>query len=157
MSDSQQPPQHQDRRPGLETDMTPRPNSEDSTHYGSGKLLEKVALITGGDSGIGRAVAISFAREGADIVILYLDEHQDAKDTIRELVGRSIKLHPASDGADRFLTAELSGDYTGLMKLACGPNILLNPDHRNVYYFTPTIRVPLRATQAEATRANSNK
>jgi NAD(P)-dependent dehydrogenase (short-subunit alcohol dehydrogenase family) len=77
----QQPAQHQDRRPGVETEMTPRPKSDDLTHQGTGKLRGKVALITGGDSGIGRAVAISFAREGATIVILYLNEHQDAKDT----------------------------------------------------------------------------
>ena len=80
-SESQQPPQKQERRPGLESNMTPRPKSEDHTHRGTGKLIGKVALITGGDSGIGRAVAISFAREGADIVILYLDEHRDAEET----------------------------------------------------------------------------
>src|SRR4029077_5267597 len=78
----QQPAQHQETRPGIEMEMTPRPKSDDSTHHGTRKLRGKVALITGGDSGIGRAVAISFAREGADIVILYLDEHQDAKETI---------------------------------------------------------------------------
>lgn len=61
--------------------MTPRPKSDDPTHHGTGKLLGKVAIITGGDSGIGRAVAISFAREGADITILYLDEHHDANET----------------------------------------------------------------------------
>lgn len=77
----QQPPQQQDRQPGLETDMTPRPKSEDPSHQGTEKLLGRVAIITGDDSGIGRAVAISFAREGADVVILYLDEHQDAKET----------------------------------------------------------------------------
>lgn len=78
---SQQPPQHQDRRPGLESDMIPRPKSDDPAHHGTGKLSGKVAIITGGDSGIGRAVAVAFAREGADIVILYLNEHQDAKET----------------------------------------------------------------------------
>jgi NAD(P)-dependent dehydrogenase (short-subunit alcohol dehydrogenase family) len=83
MPESQPPPQQQDRRPGLETDMIPRPKSQDSTHQGTGKLHRKVALITGGDSGIGRAIAISFAREGADLVILYLDEHQDANETIK--------------------------------------------------------------------------
>ena len=77
----QQPSQQQSRRPGLESKMTPRPKSDDPTHHGTGKLLGKVAIITGGDSGIGRAVAISFAREGADITILYLDEHHDANET----------------------------------------------------------------------------
>ena len=81
MPKQQQPPQQQDRRPGLESDMTPRPKSDDPRHRGSGKLLGKVAVITGGDSGIGRAVAIAFAREGADVVILYLNEHTDAKET----------------------------------------------------------------------------
>jgi NAD(P)-dependent dehydrogenase (short-subunit alcohol dehydrogenase family) len=75
------PEQHQDRRPGLEEKMNPKPKAEDHTQRGSGKLLGKVALITGGDSGIGRAVAIAFAKEGADIAIVYLNEHEDAKKT----------------------------------------------------------------------------
>lgn len=83
MHDPQQPLQQQERRPGLEKDMSPRPKSDDPEHRGTGKLSGKVALITGGDSGIGRAVAICFAREGADIVIVYLDEHDDAKETTR--------------------------------------------------------------------------
>ncbi len=78
-----QPPQHQDRRPGLESEMTPRPHSDDPAHRGSGKLQGKVALITGGDSGIGRAVAVAFAKEGADISIVYLNEHGDAEETCR--------------------------------------------------------------------------
>src|SRR3954453_1921305 len=76
-----QPPQHQDRRPGLESEMTPRPAASDPQQQGSDKLRNKVALITGGDSGIGRAIAIAFAREGADIAIVYLDEHGDAEET----------------------------------------------------------------------------
>jgi NAD(P)-dependent dehydrogenase (short-subunit alcohol dehydrogenase family) len=78
-----QPPQQQDRRPGLETEMTPRPKADDRRHRGTGKLAGKVAIITGGDSGIGRAVAISFAREGAKVVVSYLNEHKDAKETKR--------------------------------------------------------------------------
>ncbi len=86
MSEDEQqinPPQHQDRQPGLEGDMTPRPQSDDPGYQGSGKLRQKVALITGGDSGIGRAVAIFFAREGADVAIAYLDEEEDARETKR--------------------------------------------------------------------------
>ncbi|HUP27153.1 MAG TPA: SDR family oxidoreductase [Chloroflexia bacterium] len=76
-----QPPQHQEQRPGIESEMTPKPKAVDPTHKGSGKLDGKVALITGGDSGIGRAVAAAFAREGADVAVLYLNEHSDAEET----------------------------------------------------------------------------
>jgi NAD(P)-dependent dehydrogenase (short-subunit alcohol dehydrogenase family) len=79
------PPQHQDRQPGLESEMTPKPSAEDAQYRGSGKLQGKVALITGGDSGIGRAVAIMYAREGADVAIVYLDEHEDANETKRQV------------------------------------------------------------------------
>ncbi len=81
----QQPPQHQDRRPGIEAEMTPQPRSENRTYRGSGKLQGKVALITGGDSGIGRAVAILYAKEGADVAVVYLNEHQDAEETKRQV------------------------------------------------------------------------
>jgi NAD(P)-dependent dehydrogenase (short-subunit alcohol dehydrogenase family) len=83
MPEKQQPPQQQDRRPGLESEMAPRPKSEDRKHHGAGKLQGKAAIITGGDSGIGRAVAIAFAREGANIAIVYLDEHKDAEEAKR--------------------------------------------------------------------------
>jgi len=79
----QQPPQHQDQQPGIEAQMTPQPQSGESTYRGSGKLQGQVGLITGGDSGIGRAVAILFAKEGADSAIVYLNEHEDAKETVR--------------------------------------------------------------------------
>ena len=76
-----QPPQSQDQQPGIEAEMTPKPKSEAPGYKGSGKLEGKVALITGADSGIGRAVAIAFAKEGADVAIAYLNEHDDAKET----------------------------------------------------------------------------
>ncbi|PWW04728.1 NAD(P)-dependent dehydrogenase (short-subunit alcohol dehydrogenase family) [Paenibacillus cellulosilyticus] len=75
------PAQHQNRRPGYEYLMNPRPISDNPSYVGSGRLKDKVAIITGGDSGIGRAVAIAFAKQGADLVIPYLDEHKDAEET----------------------------------------------------------------------------
>ncbi|WP_379970150.1 SDR family oxidoreductase [Ectobacillus sp. sgz5001026] len=76
-----QPPQHQEKQPGLESLMNPKPVFDNSLYKGSGKLQGKCALITGGDSGIGKAVAIAFAKEGANISIAYFDEHEDAKMT----------------------------------------------------------------------------
>lgn len=99
-----QPPQHQDRQPGLESQMRPPPVVADPTDRGSGKLHAKVALITGGDSGIGRAVALAFAREGADVGIVYLNEHNDAKETRRlvEAEGRRCLLVAGDIGAEGF-------------------------------------------------------
>jgi len=77
-----QPPQSQSRQPGRESEMTPKPQFM-PRFPGAGKLKNKVALITGGDSGIGRAVAVHMAREGADIAILYLEEDDDAAETAR--------------------------------------------------------------------------
>ncbi len=79
------PPQHQDRQPGREKPMRPPPASASAEYVGSGKLTDKVALITGGDSGIGRAAAIAFAKEGAHVVITYLDEQADADDTRQKI------------------------------------------------------------------------
>src|SRR5215203_5677021 len=102
-----QPPQHQERQPGIESEMTPRPRADDPAHRGSGKLQGKVALITGGDSGIGRAVAIAFAREGADVAIAYLNEHGDAEEASRlvEQEGRRC-LTIAGDVGDQAFCAD---------------------------------------------------
>jgi NAD(P)-dependent dehydrogenase (short-subunit alcohol dehydrogenase family) len=90
-----QPPQEQ-RPPGTEGEMEPRPDHGEHSYRGSGRLAGKVAVITGGDSGIGKAVAIAYAREGADVVVSYLDEHEDARDTARwvEDAGRKAVLVP---------------------------------------------------------------
>lgn len=96
----QRPAQKQAQQPGREGKMTPQPVSEKANQIGSGKLDGKVALITGGDSGIGRAVAIAFAKEGADVAISFLDEKSDAEDTAREVEqeGRKCILIPGDIG-----------------------------------------------------------
>ncbi|MCJ2876330.1 SDR family oxidoreductase [Rhizobium pusense] len=87
-------PEQQQKIPGRTNEMSPVPDHGEKTYVGSGRLEGKKAIITGGDSGIGRAVAIAYAREGADILIAYLDEHDDAEETKRlvEEAGRRAVL-----------------------------------------------------------------
>ena len=79
------PAQEQEQQPGIQTQMHPQPRTTDKDYHAADKLKDKVAIITGGDSGIGRAVAVKFAQEGAKIAIVYLNEDVDAQDT-KELV-----------------------------------------------------------------------
>ncbi|HSI44268.1 MAG TPA: SDR family oxidoreductase [Methylotenera sp.] len=98
------PPQHQEVQPGLESKMYPKPIYIDENYVGSGKLEGKVAIITGGDSGIGRAVAVHYAVEGADVVIAYLNEHKDAEETkgLIEATGKKCLLMPGDVGDEGF-------------------------------------------------------
>lgn len=98
----QSQPEQQQTPPGTLGAMEPKPDHGEESYTGSGKLTGKVAVITGGDSGIGRAVAIAFAREGADVLVSYLSEHEDAQDTATyvERAGRTCVLVPG-DLADR--------------------------------------------------------
>ena len=95
-------PEQQQSPPGYERQMNPRPDHGEDSYRGSGKLAGKVAVITGGDSGIGKAVAIAFAREGADLLVSYLSEDEDARDTasLVEAAGRRCVLVPG-DLADK--------------------------------------------------------
>lgn len=101
---NQIPPQSQERKPGLESEMTPKPQYDNPNYQGSGKLRGKVALITGGDSGIGRSVAVLYAKEGADVAVVYLDEHKDAQETKRlvEEQGQKCLLIAGDIGNEKF-------------------------------------------------------
>ncbi|MFC0398801.1 SDR family oxidoreductase [Paraburkholderia rhizosphaerae] len=96
MTDTQPsiPAQQQQQTPGRTAPMQPKPDHGEQSYRGAGRLTGKAAIITGGDSGIGRAVAIAFAREGADVLIAYLNEHDDAQETARwvEQAGRKAVL-----------------------------------------------------------------
>jgi NAD(P)-dependent dehydrogenase (short-subunit alcohol dehydrogenase family) len=118
------PAQHQPR-PGQEARMRPRPQFEAPAYRPAGKLAGRVALITGGDSGIGRAVAMLYAREGADVAIVYLvDEETDARETRRaiEAVGRRCLLLPGDVGDPRFCEAAVQRTLRELGRL----DILVN-------------------------------
>lgn len=85
------PPQHQEHQPGQQRAMVPEPLVIRETYRGSEKLKGKVAIITGGDSGIGRSVAVHFAREGADVVVAYLEEDRDADETRRQVEQEGVR------------------------------------------------------------------
>jgi NAD(P)-dependent dehydrogenase (short-subunit alcohol dehydrogenase family) len=113
------PPQRQRRQPGRESQMVPRPKVTLPEYRGSGKLSDKVALITGGDSGIGRAVAVLFAREGADVAVSYLNEHDDAKETKRlvEAEGRRCLLFPGDVGKPKLCQKTVTGTLKAFKRL----------------------------------------
>ena len=118
------PPQVQDQQPGIESEMNPLPEFETPAYKAAGKLLGKAALITGGDSGIGRAVAVHFAKEGADVVISYLNEHDDAEETKRQVEqeGRKCILISGDIGVEAFCQDLINKTVEGLGKL----DILIN-------------------------------
>jgi NAD(P)-dependent dehydrogenase (short-subunit alcohol dehydrogenase family) len=98
------PPQHQNRQPGIEKNMNPIPESESPIYRPAGKLIGKVAIVSGGDSGIGKAVSITFAKEGADVAIIYLNEEVDAQETKRQIEaeGRRCLLFEGDVGIPEF-------------------------------------------------------
>jgi NAD(P)-dependent dehydrogenase (short-subunit alcohol dehydrogenase family) len=117
-------PEKQNKQPGIEAEMDPRPEYIKSTYKASGKLAGKVALVTGGDSGIGRAVSVHYAREGADIAIVYLDEDIDALETqeVIQSYGRKCLLIKGDVKKSAFCKKAV----TQTVKELGGLNILVN-------------------------------
>jgi NAD(P)-dependent dehydrogenase (short-subunit alcohol dehydrogenase family) len=117
-------PAKQHRQPGIEAKMDPAPEYIKSSYIGSGKLMDKVALVTGGDSGIGRSVCVHFAREGANVAIVYLDEDVDAQDTkqLIEAEGRQCLLLKGDVKKEAFCKKAVAQT----VKKLGGLNILVN-------------------------------
>ena len=118
------PAQSQDKQPALESEMNPKPQYDRESYKGSDKLKGKVALITGGDSGIGRSVSVLYAKEGADVAIVYLNENQDAQKT-KELVeaeGQKCLLLPGDISNEQFCAEVVQKTVKELGKL----DILVN-------------------------------
>ncbi|BBI32258.1 SDR family oxidoreductase [Cohnella abietis] len=118
------PPQHQNQQPGIEQSMNPRPESESPLYRPSGKLQGKVALVSGGDSGIGRAVSIIYAKEGANVAVVYLNEDVDAEETKRQIEaeGRRCLLIKGDIGDNAFCTRAVDQTVNELGRL----DILVN-------------------------------
>lgn len=118
---AQVPAQTQEQQPGIESEMTPKPEAVDETRQPSNKLKGKVAIVTGGDSGIGRAVAVLFAKEGADVAISYLNEHTDAEETKRlvEAEGRKCLIIPGDIGFEEHCQNVVEQTVKELGKLDC--------------------------------------
>jgi NAD(P)-dependent dehydrogenase (short-subunit alcohol dehydrogenase family) len=118
------PPQHQNHQPGIESEMNPRPISVGPNYKSGGKLAGKTAIITGGDSGIGKSAAIYFAKEGADVAIVYLEEHQDAEETkqLIESEGQKCLLYSGDIGNEDYCKEVVNKIYSEFGKI----DILVN-------------------------------
>ncbi|MBM7870354.1 NAD(P)-dependent dehydrogenase (short-subunit alcohol dehydrogenase family) [Clostridium pascui] len=144
------PPQHQNVHPGIEKDMNPKPIYDNPSYKSSEKLQNKVTLITGGDSGIGRAVAISYAKEGSDIAIVYFNEHKDAEETKESVVkyGRRCILIPGDIKDSAFCKSAVIQTVTELG----GLDILIN--NAAVQYVQNTIESITDAQLEETFKTN---
>jgi NAD(P)-dependent dehydrogenase (short-subunit alcohol dehydrogenase family) len=144
------PAQHL-KKPGLEADLKLKPMYEAPEYRGSDKLLNMAALVTGGDSGIGRAVAVLFAREGADVAVAYLDEHEDAEETRRavEAEGRRCILLPGDVADPKYCKAAVARTVKAFGKLDILVNNAAFQEHVNTFedlsneHFDRTIKTNL--------------
>jgi|SRR5688572_10036753 len=126
--------------PGRESAMSPRPDHGERSYRGSGRLTGKVALVTGGDSGIGRAVALAFAREGADVAISYLDEHDDARGAARsvEEAGRRALTISGDVGSESHCRSLVDRTIRELGRLdVLVNNAAFQREHADIAEFTP--------------------
>jgi NAD(P)-dependent dehydrogenase (short-subunit alcohol dehydrogenase family) len=128
------------RPPGRESAMSPRPDHGERSYRGSGRLTGKVALVTGGDSGIGRAVALAFAREGADVAISYLDEHDDARGAARSVedAGRRALTISGDVGSETHCRSLVDRTIRELGRLdVLVNNAAFQREHEDIAEFTP--------------------